>query len=67
MDNRNQIAESMASAAEMDLALPYSLVMDAWDSLMHPATRHLFGLALKEAIARYEAEPENYQFNDKAL
>ena len=65
------IADRMAEAAEMDLALPYSLMLDAWDLLdgaAHGVLREAFAYdphtgfsaALIAALDEYDADQLGY-------
>jgi len=63
------IADRMAGAAELDLGLPYSLVLDALDHLefggMEPLIREWVGKELTAALDRYETDPLSYWTDER--
>ena len=73
----NQLANSLAEAAMDDVAVPYSLVHDAWDLLEAAQTairqeggiidRTAFEEALRVAVETYEDRHGSYQFNPRSM
>lgn len=62
-----EISEKMANLAEIDLALPISLIWDTWDIVLMSgiSTPNLaeWTNALEAAIRNYTANQEEYRFN----
>jgi len=70
MTETKSIADRMVEAAEMDLALPYSLVQDAWDLLdeLDPDISiqpHVFEEHLIAALDAYDANQIGYWTDER--
>lgn len=69
MNAKRNLATRLIDAAETDLALPYSLVLDAWDRAlaegMSDATRTQWLACLTDAVDAFEAEPTTYWKRDR--
>lgn len=71
MDAKQALADRMTEAAEIDLLLPYSLMLDALDRCdadgIPPAFRTAFLSSLHDALDAYQAEPLTYWKHDRVV